>query len=107
MECYDLIGESPQHLEGTLRASLEKAASASPSILLLRNIEALAKKSDAPNVRPTPVVRVLEDALVRLKEAAGESGLPCVLVGTTGDGEGVENGVRACFKQEIELPVSP
>jgi peroxin-6 len=106
IECYDLTGESSQRLEGTLRAALDKAKSAAPSILLLRNVEALARKSDAPNARPAPIIKVLGDILEGLKEGTGESGLPCVLLGMTAEGDGVDTGVAGCFKQNIELSVS-
>lgn len=45
VNCYDVIGETDVKTEGTLRARFDKAISCSPCVLLLRNIDALAQKT--------------------------------------------------------------
>ena len=79
-----------------------------PAALLLRHVEALSKKADsgAPG-RPPAIVRVIEDAMNGLRTASGELGFPCLLIGTTGDADGTPGEVLGCFKQEVEIGVSP
>lgn len=47
LDCFDLLGESEVKTEGHLRARIDKAVACAPCLLLLRNIEALARKSQA------------------------------------------------------------
>lgn len=47
LDCFELLGETDLKTEGHLRARIEKAVSCSPCMLFLRNIEALARKSQA------------------------------------------------------------
>jgi len=42
-----LIGETEVKTEGNLSARFDKAAASTPSVLLLRHIEALARKSQS------------------------------------------------------------
>lgn len=107
VECYDLIGDTAVLTEGSIKAQLDKAKSCAPSILLLHQVEALSRKSESTDAgRIPPIVKVLEDALAYLKEASGETGWPCVMIGTTADEDAVPPQVLGCFKQDITLPVS-
>lgn len=48
LDCFDLLGESDAKTEGRLRAlAVDKALACAPVVLVLRNIEALARKSQA------------------------------------------------------------
>ena len=47
LDCFELLGETELKTEGHLRARIDKAISCSPCMLLLRNVEALARKSQA------------------------------------------------------------
>jgi hypothetical protein len=47
LDCFDLLGETELKTEGHLRAKIDRAITCSPCLLLLRNIEALARKSQA------------------------------------------------------------
>lgn len=48
LDCYDLLGDTDAKTEGRLRAlAVDKALACAPVVLLLRNIEALARKSQA------------------------------------------------------------
>lgn len=48
LDCYDLIGDTDAKTEGRLRAlAVDKALACAPVVLVLRNIEALARKSQA------------------------------------------------------------
>ena len=45
VNCYDIIDETDVKTEGVLKARFEHAAECCPSILLLQNIDALARSS--------------------------------------------------------------
>lgn len=107
VDAFDIIGDSPQHTEGSILAALDKAKACSPSILLIKHIEILSKKSESgPMGRPPPIVKVLEDVLTALRDASAESGWPSVLIGTTSDVDATSGEILSCFKQEIEIGVS-
>ena len=106
MDCYDAVGESQAVTEGILMAQLEKATSASPSILLLDHIEALAKKSESSATGRAPaIVKVIEDLMEQARVNSASTGWPIVTVGTTVDEDSVPGELLAMFKQDITLPV--
>lgn len=45
LDCFDLIGETDTKTEGNLAARFERATQCTPCVLLLRHMEALARKS--------------------------------------------------------------
>lgn len=47
LDCYELLGDTDTKTEGNLAARFDRAASCTPCILLLKHIEALARKSQA------------------------------------------------------------
>lgn len=103
--CYDIIGDSPQATEGTLRARFDKARQCAPSILLLTHLEAFAPASSgsAPP-RPPPVVKVFEDLLDAARKAGAETNQPVAIFGTTSNIEAVPRDMQAVFKHELALP---
>lgn len=104
--CYDIIGDTPQVTEGTLRARLDKARNCAPAILLLSHLEAFTPPSGggaAPPTRPPPIVKVIEDILADCRAAGAESGQPVALIGTTSAADTVPRDMLACFKHEISL----
>lgn len=105
--CYDIIGDTPQVTEGTLRARLDKARNCAPAILLLSHLEAFSPPSGggaAPPTRPPPIVKVIEDILAECRAAGAETGQPVALIGTTSASDTVPRDMLACFKHEIALP---
>lgn len=107
VDCYDITGDTLQVTQGMLQARLEKAKNASPVIVLLHHIEALAKKSESSATgRQPPMVKVLEDALGHLRTASRETEWSCVLLGTTCDADSVPGELLGCFKQDVEINVS-
>ncbi len=107
VDAFDIIGDTPAHTEGSILAAVEKTKACSPSLLVIRRIEALSRKAESGSSgRPPAIVKVLEDAMQSLREASAESGWPSLLLGTTGDFEAVPGEVLACFKQEIDIGVS-
>lgn len=103
--CYDIIGDTPQTTEGTLRARFDKARQCAPSILLLTHLEAFAPQSSgsAPP-RPPPVVKVVEDLLDAARKAGAETNQPVAIFGTTSNIEAVPRDMQAVFKHELALP---
>ncbi|KAE8233222.1 hypothetical protein CF326_g1733 [Tilletia indica] len=70
LNCYDLLSDTDARTEGVLRARFEKAASCGPAILLLQNIEALARKSQALESGQEPLLAgVLADCIKGLRRA--------------------------------------
>lgn len=105
--CYDIIGDTPQTTEGTLRARFEKVRQCAPSILLLTHLEAFAPPSGggaAPPTRPPPIVKVIEDIIAEARKSAAECGQPIAVMGTTSAADTVPRDMLACFKHEIALP---
>ena len=106
VDCYDIVGETVAVTEGSLQASLEKAKSAAPSILLLNHIEALAKRSDSSATGKSPsIVKTIDDLLEDMRASALEIGWPIVLMGTTVDEDSVPAELLSCFKQDLSITV--
>ena len=107
INCYDFVGETDVKTEANLRARFEKAVSCAPCILLLRHIDALARKSAALESGQEPAIaNTLKDCIEQLHESLKTSGHPTMLVGTTGDVEKIPPSVVAQFKHELLIEVS-
>lgn len=130
LDCFDLIGETDLKTEGHLKARIEKAVSCSPCILLLRNLEALARKSQALEtgqgnallslilllrlmltlwdelLTEPAITTVLTECFTTARQGWKASGFPIIIVGTTCDVEQIPTGVLGGFKEEISLEVS-
>ncbi|BGP43176.1 peroxisomal assembly protein [Rhodotorula kratochvilovae] len=111
VDCFDLLGESEAKTEGRLRAmAVEKALACAPVVLLLRNVEALARKSQAMETgQEPPMTTVLRDCFASIRDGWKASGHPVVVVATTTDVDKVPTGVLGLFKEEIgiEAPGEP
>jgi peroxin-6 len=106
VDCYDIVGETTAVIEGSLQASLEKAKSAAPSILLLDHIEALVKRSESSATgKSPPIIKTIDDLLEDMRASALEIGWPIVLMGTTVDEDSVPGGLLSCFKQDLSISV--
>ncbi|MCO5598679.1 hypothetical protein L7F22_052777 [Adiantum nelumboides] len=118
LNCYDLIADTDARTEGILRARFEQAAGCAPAILLLRHVEALARKSQALETGQEPTMAtVLQDCMASLKQSSsrkqsdGEEdasintqvSLPIAVIGTTGDADRCPTGVLACFRHELNF----
>ena len=47
IDCADILGETEVKTEGTLRARMDRAVESAPCLLVLTNIELLARKAQA------------------------------------------------------------
>ncbi|KWU43793.1 AAA-domain-containing protein [Rhodotorula sp. JG-1b] len=105
LDCYDLIGDTDAKTEGRLRAlAVDKALACAPVVLVLRNIEALARKSQAMETgQEPPMTTVLRECFETLREGWTSSHWPVIVAATTTDVEKVPTGVLGLFKEEIAL----
>lgn len=104
VNCFDVLGDSDTHTEGVLRARFEAAASCGPAILLLRNIDALARKSQQMETGQEPAMsNVLRDCMRKLREGRAKGDGVVSVFGTTSDADKVPNGILAAFKHEVAI----
>ncbi|PWN50872.1 AAA-domain-containing protein [Violaceomyces palustris] len=110
IDCFDLISDTDTRTEGILRARFDKTADCAPTILMLKNIEALARKSQALETgQEPPMATILQDCLEGLKKATSEMDakagmpLPVAVFGSTSDAEKCPTGVLGCFKHEVQF----
>ncbi|ORY26690.1 P-loop containing nucleoside triphosphate hydrolase protein [Naematelia encephala] len=104
VECFDVIGDTSALISGTISAQLSKVKACAPCILLVKNAEVLAKKSESSATgRSPPAAKILEDAAAELRSACTETGWPCVLIGTCGDEESLVAEIGGVFKHDIKL----
>lgn len=104
INCFDLIADTDARTEGVLRARFEQTASCAPAILLLQNVDALARKSQALETGQEPTMAsVLQDCFEGLRQATASSNLPVAVFGTTSDADKCPTGVLGCFKHEVQI----
>jgi peroxin-6 len=106
VNCYDIVSESESKTEAYLRHRIDRANSYRPCLLLLRHIDAFAKKRDVLEQGQDPAIRfVLQDCLAQAQKEGRE--WPLIVVGTTSEREKCSEGVAGIFKHEIEIQVPP
>ncbi|VDB88628.1 unnamed protein product [Peniophora sp. CBMAI 1063] len=104
LNCYDLLGDTDAKTEGILRARFEQVASCSPCALILRNLDAFAQSTQAPEPGNEPaIVNVLKDLLADFAGSWRLSGYPILVFGTTAEHGRVPSGLLNCFKHEVEF----
>lgn len=107
LDCYDLLGETDVKTEGNLSARFERAASCTPCVLVLKHIEALARKSQTLETGQEPTITaVLEDCFNTARSAWVSSGYPLVCVATVTDPDKVPASLLGLFKEELSIEVS-
>ena len=75
-------------------------------MLLLRHIDAFAKKRDVLQQGQDPAIRfVLQDCLSQVGKDGSGKEWPLIVVGTTSEREKCSEGVAGIFKHEIEITV--
>jgi peroxin-6 len=103
VNCYEMLSESESKTEAYLRHRIERANSYRPCMLLLRHIDAFAKKRDVLQQGQDPSIRfVLADCLTHLQSGTQ---WPLIVVGTTSERDKCSEGVAGIFKHEIEISV--
>ncbi|KAJ1019971.1 hypothetical protein NDA16_004252 [Ustilago loliicola] len=100
LDYFDVISDTDIRTEGILRARFSKAAECAPCIFLLRNIEALARKSQALETgQEPPLATALASCFEELWNVTGT--MPVAVFGTTSDADKCPSGVLGCFKHEV------
>ncbi|KAM0745708.1 AAA-domain-containing protein [Meredithblackwellia eburnea MCA 4105] len=110
LDAFDIISDTDLKTEGHLRARVERAISCAPCVVLLRNVEALARKSQVlESGGDPPMTTILREIFESVKQGWKAGGYPTVVIGTTTDVDKIPNTVLGLFKEEIgiEAPSEP
>ncbi|GAA6063493.1 hypothetical protein JCM10212_004452 [Sporobolomyces blumeae] len=111
IDAYDLIGDTDAKTEGRLQAlAVDKALACAPCVLVLRNVEALARKSQALETGQEPAMTtVLRESFSTIRSSFTSASQPVIVLGTTTDVDKLPTGVLGLFKEElsIEAPGEP
>ncbi|GAA5959373.1 hypothetical protein JCM21900_000707 [Sporobolomyces salmonicolor] len=111
LDAFDLIGDTDAKTEGRLRAlAVDKALACAPCVLMLRNVEALARKSQTLETgQEPPMTTILRDCFSTIRSGFTASGHPVIILGTTTDVDKLPTGVLGLFKEElaVEAPGEP
>ncbi|PVF99114.1 AAA-domain-containing protein [Serendipita vermifera] len=106
IDCFDLADEANVKMEGSLRARFEQAEEIAPSILVLRNIDALARANQRLESGKEPAIAlILQECISNLHAAWARTGFPIIVVATVHDVDAIPLSVRACFKHQIAFQV--
>lgn len=100
VDCYSIIGDNDAKTIGTLRARLDRAANIAPCIVLLRHIDAIAKKSEQDGGDGGGIVSNLVDVF---NDYCNRESF--ILSATVGDVEKLSEAIRSKFKFEVVVPV--
>ncbi|KAF9123150.1 peroxisomal assembly protein [Mortierella sp. 14UC] len=102
VNCFDIASDTDAKTEVAVRAKFDKAVACGPCILVLRHIDALARKSVALETGQEPILStVLKDCFMQLGDAFKTMGHPVTVIATTGDIDKVPTSVLGCFLHEI------
>ncbi|KAF9433760.1 peroxisomal assembly protein [Entomortierella beljakovae] len=104
VNCFDIASDTDAKTEVAVRAKFDKAVACGPCVLLLRHIDALARKSVALETGQEPILStVLKDCFTQLGDAFKTMGHPVTVIATTGDIDKVPTSVLGCFLHEIGM----
>ncbi|KAF8947368.1 peroxisomal assembly protein [Haplosporangium gracile] len=102
VNCFDIASDTDAKTEVAVRAKFDKAIACGPCILVLRHIDALARKSVALETGQEPILStVLKGCFTQLGDAFKTMGHPVTVIATTGDIDKVPTSVLGCFLHEI------
>ncbi|KZT37002.1 AAA-domain-containing protein [Sistotremastrum suecicum HHB10207 ss-3] len=104
INCYDLIGDTDVKTAAMLQVRFEKASSCSPSILLLRNVEAFSRsQSSTHSGHDSILLHALQECIEQLHNSRSLSGSPTPVVATCSTSDEGTNQLLSCFKHELNL----
>lgn len=129
VDAFDLVGDTDVKTEGMLRARFARAMDASPCVLFISHVEALARKSQSvetgqgefkacravcvcgilvtSSLAESRLIAALHDCLAEANDHWQETGWPAVLVATTSEYDKLPSGLVSCFKTRISVEVRP
>lgn len=97
---YHMIGDNDAKTLGTLRARLERACLISPCLVLIKHIDALAKKSEQDGKEGSGIT---SNIISLLEEFSAKENI--IITATVADVDRLSESVRAKFKFEVEIAV--
>ncbi|KAI7871610.1 P-loop containing nucleoside triphosphate hydrolase protein [Spinellus fusiger] len=104
MAAYDCVSDTDAKTQVHLRSRFEKAIALAPCIVLLRGIEALARKSAVVESGQEPLLAtVLQECIQNVNTAHTTSGYPVMVVATSSDVEALPTSILACFRHEVVM----
>uniref|UniRef100_A0A060T876 Peroxisomal ATPase PEX6 n=1 Tax=Blastobotrys adeninivorans TaxID=409370 RepID=A0A060T876_BLAAD len=102
VDCYNLIGENDAKTIGSLRARLDRATSIEPCVVLLRHIDAIARKSEQDG-GDGGIISNLNDVFTDYCGEGTDKAL--IIVATAADVDKMSETIRSKFKFELVVPV--
>ncbi|TPX47190.1 hypothetical protein SeLEV6574_g02797 [Synchytrium endobioticum] len=104
VSCFDLVGDSESKTEAALERVFDRAEVAVPCALVLRNVEALAKRSEVVETGQEPkIASVLAACLKRAGRVLETQGFPLLVIGTASDPGKMPTPIRTAFRHEIQV----
>ncbi|KAJ3184721.1 peroxisomal assembly protein [Geranomyces variabilis] len=103
VNAYDILGDTDAKTEAFLQVHFDKAVATGPCILILRHLDALAKKSTgtADDGEEPPTTVFLSNALQMIADSYKKTGHAVIVVGTTSDLDKVPVGMQSLFRQQF------
>ncbi|TPX59002.1 hypothetical protein PhCBS80983_g02804 [Powellomyces hirtus] len=103
LNVYDIIGDTDAKTEAFLQGHFDKAAATAPCMLLLRHIDALAKRSSGAgdDGEEPPATTFIGRALQKATEVSKQSGHAIIVIGTTTDMDKVPVGLQSLFRHQF------
>ncbi|KAJ3149447.1 peroxisomal assembly protein [Geranomyces variabilis] len=103
VNAYDILGDTDAKTEAFLQVHFHKAIATGPCILVLRHLDALAKKSTGTveDGEEPPATAFLSNALEMVAKSYKKTGHAVIVVGTTSDLDKVPVGMQSLFRQQV------
>ncbi|KAJ3159157.1 peroxisomal assembly protein [Geranomyces michiganensis] len=103
VNAYDILGDTDAKTEAFLQVYFDKAIATGPCILIIRHLDALAKRSTggADDGEEPPTTGFLSNALQTAADSYKTTGHPIIVVGTTSDVDKVPVGMQSLFRQQF------
>ncbi|KAI9323498.1 P-loop containing nucleoside triphosphate hydrolase protein [Dichotomocladium elegans] len=99
---YDVVSETDAKTEVHIRSKFDKAAALTPCVVLIRNIEGLARKSAVVESGQEPLLAtVLQDCIDNVNAAHTTTGFPVMVIATTSDLDALPTSILGCFRHEV------
>ncbi|WFD42384.1 peroxisomal assembly protein [Malassezia psittaci] len=102
LNAFEIVADTDANTEGVLQAKIERAITCTPCILLLQNIDALAKKGQN-EVQTASLVKMLQRCMSQALDKARDKAFPLIFVGGTDDAEQCPPTLLACFNQTLKF----
>lgn len=98
LDCFQMIGDSDAKTVGTLKARLDRACQIAPCLVVLRHLDAIAKKSQQDGRDPN-IISSLNETMTQYLQSN------LIIAATTSDPDKLSDTIRNLFKFEIDVTV--